>query len=604
MVKRFFFLLLFASTVLAGLANDITLEIEQAITQEEKGKTIYTAQPGRPFIVKIIAASDKKMGDIEIRGLDHFSVLGQSKSNHVSTINGTISRKIIYNLTVMSDQEGEFTIGPAQALVNGNKIASNSTTIRISTSAQIKSRAENNNDQEGTTAFCKLHVDTTSVVIGQPITASLKIFTRGPVRNISLGEQPSFSGFLVKEIKNAQSKQEVFEGEQYNVTEKKYILFPLQQGNKVITPLSIVIDVPQQARRSHRRGFFDEDFFSDFFGPRVDRRQIKTSPITITVNQLPEYKKRFDGVGQFTSFKASLDKNEASINEPFVLTLRIEGKGNLDQIPTPKIRLPNHFKYYDSKTTVDENLDIAYTGGKKTFEFILQATKPGLLKIPAQSFTFYDTQHKKFKTLTTNALTIEIKATADYTPPPAVDQDIKPSNRFGDQAPDTPTPLKEKTALSGVTPAEDIHFIQEEVRQKASQSIPWWIFLLLLIIPALFYQKAALAYLLSFFKHFSGKKSLSQFNQQLDDIIKKQTSKKLHHFFLMFFAAKYHVDIQQVTEDWIITRLEKENWEPEKINEFIEYIHVCAGLHFASHSLKEDSRLLKRAQYWLLHLTK
>ena len=73
------------------------------------------------------------------------------------------------------------------------------------------------------------------------------------------------------------------------------------------------------------------------------------------VKKLPEFSSQTDAVGSFRSFSAKMDRKKASEGEGAVFTLSLEGQGNFEMIPPPKLALPSTLKYYESSQNIEKN---------------------------------------------------------------------------------------------------------------------------------------------------------------------------------------------------------------------------------------------------------
>ena len=64
------------------------------------------------------------------------------------------------------------------------------------------------------------------------------------------------------------------------------------------------------------------------------------------------YAGQVHAVGSFERISADIKPSIAKEGEGMVLTIEIEGVGNLQAIATPKLSMPDALKYYDSNSTI------------------------------------------------------------------------------------------------------------------------------------------------------------------------------------------------------------------------------------------------------------
>lgn len=577
-----------------------SIELELKNVEEINGKKV--SYIGQSFdVVANVVGGGNDLDSLDIEGLDNFTVSGKSSSSNVLFINGKMSSQVNSIFNVVADEEGDFKIGPAFIEKDGKKIKSNILNINIKKPeagqhvVSNKNKNVENSEIDTYEVFCKVKVDNDNVVIGQPIILTLSIYNRGKVFKMGLAPFKD-SNFLIKEIDNVSNHREKINSHMFNVLEKHFLLTPQQIGLQEINPFKIEFVVPKQERPL--RGFFDiGDLMNGFGSMGVENKVALSNVLKINVKPLPKHSSKVDGVGVFNKFEINVDKDEVIVNEPIALKLKIEGKGNLQQISYPKLNLPSFCKFYDSKFTLNENLVNGYNGGEKIFEYILQVGKAGELKIPPQTFTYFDVDLRCYKTLKTNEIELKIN--------PGDDASIAVTENDFSQINDSNLSNDEQK----VSFEEDINFISEEFSDvKNNFKFPAWLFIILILIPLLFFNRKAIFLSKKKIeeKYFSGltrKKTLGNFDKKLDLIIKNEKVQKLHKFYRKYLATKFDVPISLVTEDFIANNLIKENWEEEKIDEFLNYLSNCASFHFASAGNDEDKKLLlDKAKYWFLLL--
>lgn len=571
-------ILVFAALMLGGFFTVHTAEIKLEL--DEPATTVGLNQP---FGIKVIIKDARNPGNIALQGLDTVQVLEQGQSSSTNIVNGVSTSQTNYHITVQARREGPLKLGPAQIVVDGQTIASNTISLDVS-----KNHAPQGPSKAGQpSVMCKLSADKKNVVVGEPIALTLSIYRTGQILEMALNTV-SFDRFLVKEIKERTEHDEVVDGIQYRVQKLHYTLIPLQEGVRELKPVEIHYLAPQG--RSSRHGHFDfGGAIEAFFGQQSERKIATSNDLKITVSPLPEHKGQVHGIGDFRAFTASISKQDADINEPVTLTLSIEGSGNFEQIAIPALTLPKWFKAYESKTEIQNSKD----GSKKTFDFVVQATKPGNVTIPPQTFSYFDVTTRSYKTLKTSPINLEITVPDDYQEAPT------PTKAPKQQSP-------EQTSTGGL----DRPATASTLAASNNIALPWWLFLLLLLAPLFLFKKKLVNFANRIGRKFFGKcihrRNLARFEKKLDVMVKSGDAHALHQFFLKFLAAKNDTNINVVTEDWIEHRLKEAGWTPGKIDEFLEFLSTSARLQFMlPHASSIDQNaLLKKSQYWLIMLNK
>jgi hypothetical protein len=570
-----------------------------------------------PFEVTVtVSNGDRDTGQVDFDASDQVKIAGSGKSTNITMVNGKFSSQTTYTFQLYALKEGDIKIGPAHLNQGGQVINSNILTLKAG-KAQNQSRSNNQAEQatstqnttsseQQTVVLCRLTAHKKNAYIGEPIIVKMTILSRGTVLQVAI-EPPKFPGFTVKENQNVTRRQESLKNVPYNVLEKQYVLYPTGSGVKIIDPVRVSYTMPVKQRPRHH-SLFDEGFFADFFDQgRVQQKTVTSNSLQLSVEKLPEDQGEVDGVGEFTSFTATINKKKANVNEALTLTLEIVGKGNLDQVVAPKLILPDFIKAYDSKSTIHEDLTSDHCSGKKAFEYILQIAQGGDQEIPSQQFVYFDSVNKSVKTLKTLPILVQLTSVSSMPP-----QNISPKKALVEQEDEeiSPEPQKQKKIENN-----DISFIQEDgpIMCHAHRGFNVFIFLLLLLlIPFIFWCKRITDYFKKILfprliKNRSRRKNLDQLDEKFDTLKNGARMDQLYQFYIHFFATKYGVEDKAVTHELIKEYLDSCQWEESKINDFFDFLNECASFQFLSgvpHDKTNKANPFKRGAYWLLLLKK
>lgn len=349
-----------------------------------------------------------------------FQVLGgPNQSTSMQFINGSMSQSISFSYIVRGPKEGTFEIGPARIKAGGQVIQSNALTIKVrkgaAASAQQQQSAQQGQQQQKPSGpssddtFAKVEVSRTNVVVGDAITAKLKVYTRSNIVGFDNWELPSFEGFFNKPLDQGnqiQMDQEVLNGVTYQVgVIKTYVLYPQKSGQIEIGPLSMKAIVREQVQ-NRRRSFWDPFgmAYQDFEMP------LKSKPVIITVNPLPAGKPAdFSGLTGDFKLTAKMDKALVKSNEAVNLTVTISGEGNLFQVKAPNITFPPDIEAYDPKVTDNIKLTAGGVSGSKSFEYVLIPRYAGDFEIGPFEFSYFDSKSKTFKTSRQDAFQLVVE---------------------------------------------------------------------------------------------------------------------------------------------------------------------------------------------------
>lgn len=381
-----------------------------------------------------------------------FAVSGpqQSSSRNVQWINGQMSSvsttTLIYYVVVQTP--GTYTIPPAQFETRKFTVSSEERQIVITSGGSVQSQSlgqgqtggqgqASQASAPGSGVSLRLILSNREVYVGQPVTATLKLFTRTNLSGISDLKWPDFRGFLREDIETPPLRSlenEIIDGVQYGTgVLQRFTLYPQIPGELRIEPVEITAMVQQ--RTGVRDPFFDDPFFDSFFsGVSTVPQKVMTQPATVRVKPLPvPTPADFHGaVGSF-DLTSSLTATEVEVNDALTLVITLKGSGNLNLAGVPVINFPHGIEKFDPKVTVKST---APASGTKTFEYLLIPRNTGTFDIPPVSYTVFDVQQEKYVTLRTGGYSVTV----------------------------TGTPGQPETATSIFVPGEEVRYIGQDIR--------------------------------------------------------------------------------------------------------------------------------------------
>ena len=414
MIKSILTAMICLLATLTGMTQEVILTVDapEAAATGERFRIIYT-----------VNSTD---GQFTPPKFDQsFSVQGpqQSTSRNVQWINGDIqtvsSTTLIYY--VVASVQGTYTIPPAQFTTKKITVSSPERQIVITDGPQSQVPAARQPQSQGQAAgtgdtpssgsevSMRLLLTDREVYAGEPITVTLKLYTRINLSGIQELKYPDFKGFLREDIETPPLRSlenEVIDGVQYGTgIVQRFVLYPQIPGEIRIDPAEMTVLV-QERSRVHDP-FFDDPFFDNFFSSvSTVPRKITTRPVTIRVKPLPEPRPTdFHGaVGSFT-LESDLSSSEAQLNDAITLKVTLRGSGNLNLAGEPVINFPQGIEKYDPKVTMRSS---GTSSGSKVFEYLLIPRNNGTFEIPPVSYTVFDPDQGKYVTLRTEGFTVNV----------------------------------------------------------------------------------------------------------------------------------------------------------------------------------------------------
>jgi len=560
-----------------------TLEITTSVN-----RTVIGLNETFTLTVDIKGEKANDAGNPQMPDVSAFAVyLGSSgTSQNIQLINGklSVSRSISY--TYMATTLGKFTIPPAVLNFGGKTYRSKPIQIEVVKSAQQPSTrrrqrstapsAGSSDESIQDNLFLKVSVNKRRVYVNEPVTVSYKIYTRLSVTQYGINKLPNTAGFWVEEFpigNQPQTYEKIINGKKFIVAEiKRMALFPTDAGKKTIGPMQIECDVRVQQRR---RSIFDSFFDDPFFG-RTIRKIVTSKPVSIEVLPLPAEGRpaNFSGlVGRF-SMTAKIDKKAVKTNEAISLNLRISGTGNIKMIPTPRLDLPPDFEKYEPKITEKINRTEKGISGYKNYEYVLIPRFPGVQKIKPVTLSYFDVVSRKYKTLYTPEIKINVTKGADEFM--AVSSGVS----------------KEEIKLLG----KDIRFIQLSsipFRKIGSYFYRQIYFLLILIFPVLVLLTSVVyrrhldklsenvAYARSRRANQVAMKRLQRAKKLLSEKTQKQFYAEISNSLMGFLGDKFNISSAGIITDEVENLMRSRGVDDEIIRQYLSCLQVCDYQRFA-----------------------
>lgn len=381
-------------------------------------------------------------------------VSGPNQQRGMKSVNGKTDTYISIGFSLQPSGPGTFKIGSAVARADGKEFSTKPITIKVLKEAHVNSGnsrgnvspfppnsgfdfapptpsnqfddyilkpGENPEEKVKKNLFLKLDVNKTSCYLGEPITASFKLFSR--LRSeTQIIDAPSFNGFSVSELDfNSNVHIEEYNGRKYNVyTLRKVQLYPMHEGDLTLTPLvsnnRVSFIKSAYAEKQRHDLFFDMlENFAEASSPEnsiIEKNiELKSEPRTIHVKPLPDkdVPANFKGaVGDF-SISSSVDKNDLTTDDAGNLQIAISGSGNIQLVNAPEIAWPEGIEGFDARMKEELDKSSVPMNGRKTFTYPFTLSKAGHFVLPAISLSYFDPETSTYKTVKTDSITLQVK---------------------------------------------------------------------------------------------------------------------------------------------------------------------------------------------------
>lgn len=562
------------------------------------------------FNVTFIIEGEKSPSDFQWSSGDDFQLVwGPQKgsSSSIQIINGkrSSSHQTTFTYILIPKATGTFQLPVATALLSGDRISSTQASIQVVSDGASSSQSSGKNGgkssgggQTSSTGsgeissndlFMRLSLSRTEVVIGEPITATLKIYQRANVVGFENAKFPTFNGFWSQETyvpNNIEFKRESLDDKIYNTAVlRTYVLIPQQSGTITIDPAELVCLVNIRTAPSTSNSLFDS-FFQDEY--RTIRKRVTTPAVKVKVNPLPAGQPASfgGGVGNF-GISARLTTDNLKTHDAASLIITVSGRGNVALLEEPKVNFPPDFEVYDTKTTENTDKSNGGTSGSKSFEYPFIPRSHGDFTIDPVEYSYYDVNAGKYVTLRTEPLHVKVA-----------------KGKGGDSTPVT-------TVNSGVerkdvkSLADDIRFIFTGKPGLSGSgsffvgSVFFWILLALMILGATsvylaFRKVAAMRADVAGTKNRRAtkmaQKRLKLAGEYLDKNLYTAFYEELHKALIGFVSDKLNMDMSEISKDNIASALTEGGVSEEQTKAFTDLLDACEFARYSPDGGNEAMR--------------
>jgi hypothetical protein len=228
-----------------------------------------------------------------------------------------------------------------------------------------------------------------SVVVGESflLTVSFSLQQGVIISNKLQYNRPAFKGFFVQKV----GKEKRYDEGNSQVSELSYILTPHSEGNITLGPAQAKIGLQDKSKK---------DNLKKGFATKWHEKASNTLDIEVFLQT-----EESDLIGEF-SLDASVDSREVKANKPVSLTVKIEGKGNLNNFDFPHYKIDSVTVYSDDAKIDTKVVDgQIYSSYSKKFVFLSAKD----FSIPERIISMYDPREGELKALKIKALDIEVK---------------------------------------------------------------------------------------------------------------------------------------------------------------------------------------------------
>ncbi|AIM60020.1 aerotolerance-related exported protein [Cellulophaga geojensis KL-A] len=384
--------------------------LSSAVAQEDKvtfSVKLSKEKLGLNERLKVEFTTNKQGDNFVAPNFNGFTVLmGPATSISRSWNNGKRKFSLSYSYILQPTTKGSITIDPAKITIDDQEYKSDAKTITVTDAVVNPNAPPSANDIAQENLHLVAEISKPNPYLNEAITVVYKMYVSPSIEvsGFQAVDNPKYNNFWSQDIpvKRYTTKDDTYKGEEYrSVILKRVVLYPQKTGKLTLEPLSldVGVQVPTQRR----------DFFG---GPIYAQANLRVSAGNryINVKPLPEEGKpaSFTGaVGNF-NFLVTTSKTHLNASESLQAKVEINGKGNLKLFDIPTLNLPGSLEVYDPEH--DEKVTTSYTGmeGKISDSYTIVPEYRGKYPIPSIAFSYFNPKTKKYHTLNSEELVINV----------------------------------------------------------------------------------------------------------------------------------------------------------------------------------------------------
>jgi len=358
--------------------------------------------------VRVEFTIDKQGGDdFTPPDFSNFRLIsGPGQSISQSYINGKVSFSQSYTYILQPRKKGELYIKAASIQFEGKTLKSKPIKVIVVDEVDMP-KDPNDPDyiaQQNVHLVAEISKERPFVGEGVYVEYKLYVSQNISVHDFQITESPEYNGFWNQDIKinGLPVKHGKYNGQMYRyVVLKKALLIPTKSGNLTIEPMKmdVVIGVPTGR--------------ADFFGNPINRnvnRTFSSAKKTVAVKSLPTLGKpdNYNGaVGDF-NFSVTTNRDLLKANETSEITLKVTGEGNLKLFELPEIEAPSQLEVYSPEQKENVRVNTKGLKGSVTKSYTVVPEYKGKYKIPQVAFSYFNPREKKYHTLTSEDIFVDV----------------------------------------------------------------------------------------------------------------------------------------------------------------------------------------------------
>jgi tetratricopeptide (TPR) repeat protein len=306
---------------------------------------------------------------------------------------GGVRRFVGREFMLRAGRPGHYEIPAVRIIVDGRTYATDPVLLSVTGAAGLPGDSPVGPDG----VLLRAWLDADTVYVGQQITLHVEaVFSREArlrLRRAPEYEAPSPSGFWTHDIPDRRAPvTRGVRGDVYETQTFRRAFFPISPGRYEIPPARLFYEM--------RRGIL--------YAPETFT--VESDPLSLVVLPIPEEGRPpgfTGGVGRY-DMRASIEPTRVAAGEGVVLTVELEGTGNLRTLPPPRLPTLPGVEIFPPTEETDSEIVGTTIEGRKRFAWILIPREPGDMAVPEIEYAAFDPESAAFITTITPTLPLRV----------------------------------------------------------------------------------------------------------------------------------------------------------------------------------------------------
>jgi hypothetical protein len=319
-----------------------------------------------------------------------FDVLGQSHGSNFQMINGSTSRSIQWQITLIPKHTGELVIPSIHA---GGQ-ATQAIVLNVSRGGTVS--------QQNGDLFLEVTGEPAMAYLQQQILYTVRLYSAANLGNQNTLSDPAFPGMdaVVKRLGDDRAFQTTRNGRSFDVIERRYAVYPQKSGKFESQPVQFDGDIIEGAQGGGMFGFFNQSH----------HKRIHSKSLSFTVLALPA------GIGadkwlpaSDLQMKEQWSADTMTAGEPVTRTVTIQAQGVMaSQLPVIELSPVEGLKFYPDQAALKDNLEDNGINSVRTQKIAILPERAGHYTLPAIEVKWWNVQANRMETATLPARNLTV----------------------------------------------------------------------------------------------------------------------------------------------------------------------------------------------------